>query len=275
MIIGITGAGGFIGKNLTKALLQKGHQVIGLNRGFDSVQVGHCDVVFNLAGASINRRWSKKGMEEIFSSRIGTTRRLCSMIREGSKVKLMVSTSATGIYSTNDHLKHDEYHNTIGNGFLADVCKAWENEALSASDITRVVIARLGVVMDQSGGALPKMALPFKFGVTAIFGNGSQIISWIMLEDLIRAFVSIAENNCIPNGNIVNMCAPNPITYKELANKLSELYKTFAKIRIPGFVLKTAMGEASSIILEGQHVTSKVLQECGFSFTNPSFTLKK
>lgn len=275
MIIGITGAGGFIGKNLTKALLQKGHQVIGLNRGFDSVQVGHCDVVFNLAGASINRRWSKKGMEEIFSSRIGTTRRLCSMIREGSKVKLMVSTSATGIYSTDENLKHDEYQNTMGDGFLADVCKAWENEALSASDITRVVIARLGVVMDQSGGALPKMALPFKFGVTAIFGNGSQIISWIMLEDLIRAFVSIAENNCIPNGNIVNMCAPNPITYKELANKLSELYKTFAKIRIPGFVLKTAMGEASSIILEGQHVTSKILQECGFNFTNPSFTLKK
>lgn len=275
MIIGITGAGGFIGKNLTKALLQKGHQVIGLNRGFDSVQVGHCDVVFNLAGASINRRWSKKGMEEIFSSRIGTTRRLCSMIREGSKVKLMVSTSATGIYSTDENLKHDEYQNTMGDGFLADVCKAWEKEALSASDITRVVIARLGVVMDQSGGALPKMALPFKFGVTAIFGNGSQIISWIMLEDLIRAFVSIAENNCIPNGNIVNMCAPNPITYKELANKLSELYKTFAKIRIPGFVLKTAMGEASSIILEGQHVTSKILQECGFNFTNPSFTLKK
>lgn len=275
MIIGITGAGGFIGKNLTKAMLQKGHQVIGLNRGFDSVQVGQCDVVFNLAGASINRRWSKKGMEEIFSSRIGTTRRLCSMIREGSKVKLMVSTSATGIYSTDENLKHDEYQNTMGDGFLADVCKAWEKEALSASDITRVVIARLGVVMDQSGGALPKMALPFKFGVTAIFGNGSQIISWIMLEDLIRAFVSIAENNCIPNGNIVNMCAPNPITYKELANKLSELYKTFAKIRIPGFVLKTAMGEASSIILEGQHVTSKILQECGFNFTNPSFTLKK
>ena len=275
MIIGITGAGGFIGKNLSKALLQKGHQVIALNRGFDSVQVGHCDVVFNLAGASINRRWSKKGMEEIFSSRIGTTRRLCSMIREGSKVILMVSTSATGIYSTDENLKHDEYQNTMGDGFLADVCKAWEKEALSVNDNTRVVIARLGVVMDQSGGALPRMSLPFRFGAAAVMGKGSQCISWIMLEDLIRAFVSIAENNCIPNGNIVNMCAPNPITYKELANKLSELYKTFAKIRIPGFVLKIAMGEASSIILEGQHVTSKVLQECGFNFTNPSFTLKK
>ena len=275
MIIGITGAGGFIGKNLSKALLQKGHQVIALNRGFDSVQVGQCDVVFNLAGASINRRWSKKGMEEIFSSRIGTTRRLCSMIREGSKVILMVSTSATGIYSTDENLKHDEYQNTMGDGFLADVCKAWEKEALSVNDNTRVVIARLGVVMDQSGGALPRMSLPFRFGAAAVMGKGSQCISWIMLEDLIRAFVSIAENNCIPNGNIVNMCAPNPITYKELANKLSELYKTFAKIRIPGFVLKIAMGEASSIILEGQHVTSKVLQECGFNFTNPSFTLKK
>jgi hypothetical protein len=275
MKIGITGAGGFIGKNLSKALLLKGHHIVALNRGFDFGQVGQCEVVFNLAGASINRRWSKKGREEIYWSRIGTTRRLSSMIRECSSVKLLVSTSATGIYSTDDNLKHDEYQNTMGYGFLADVCKAWEKEALSVNDNTRVVIARLGVVMDQSGGALPRMALPFKFGAAAVMGKGSQYISWIMLEDLLRAFVSIAENSCIPNGNIVNMCAPNPITYKELATRLSELHKTFVKIRIPGFVLKMALGEASSIILKGQHVTSKVLQECGFNFTNPLFTLKK
>lgn len=271
LVIGITGASGFIGKNLSEYMQKKGFETLSLNRGFNAKELEKCNIVVNLAGATINKRWSKSYKKKILESRLDTTKKITTYIKKNKNISLLISASAVGIYSSENKNYNDEYSNIYGNNFLSYVCKEWEKEALSVKEITKVAITRFGLVLSEKGGALPKMTLPAKFGIATILGRGDQIISWIMLEDLLRAINFIIENQI---EGVVNMCAPNPITNKELTKKIAKKFNSFIIVKTPSFLLKLIMGEASSILLKGQYVISKRLVTNGFVFRK-EFFLKK
>ncbi|MFA5850665.1 MAG: TIGR01777 family oxidoreductase [Bacteroidales bacterium] len=270
--IGITGASGFIGTSLTLYLEKQGYTIKHLNRGFTLADVDICDIIINLAGASINRRWSSSAKKLIRESRIETTKRLVGFLNgSGSKrTILLISASAIGIYPTCksktdvDHKAYDEYSQERGDDFLTHTCIDWENEALKANSNLRVVIARFGVVLSNKGGALPKMSLPFKFGVAGTIGNGKQLFSWIALEDLLRALAFLIEKEEL-NG-VFNFTSPNPVNNSELTQTLARKYKCPIKLRIPSFAFKVVYGEASTLFTDGQRVLPKRLIENGFTF---------
>ncbi len=268
--IGITGASGFIGKNLCEYLQSQGFKIIPLNRNFSAEELKKCNIIINLAGASINKRWSKNYKKEILDSRLNTTRKITSFIKNNKNISLLINASAVGIYSNESNNHNDEESHIYGNDFLSQVCKEWENEALSVQEITNVTIIRLGLVLSEKGGALPKMTLPAKFGVATVFGTGDQIISWIMLEDLLRAIEFIIENSIY---GVVNMCSPNPITNRSLTKEIATKKRSIVTTRIPDLVFKLIMGESSTVITKGQYVTSKRLNKSGFVFNHPIFLL--
>ena len=268
-VIGITGASGFIGKHLSEYLLNQGFIVLPLTRSFTSNDLKKCDIIINLAGASINKRWSKSYKKEILNSRLDTTRKITSYIKEHKNISLLINASAVGIYSSENKDPNDEYKYVYGNDFLANVCKEWESEALSINEIISVTIIRLGLVLSDKGGALPKMTLPAKFGVATVIGKGDQIISWIKLDDLLRAIKHIIENNLT---GVVNMCSPNPIKNKDLTKEIAKKYNSLITIRIPSFFIKSIMGEAAAVVVKGQYVISKKLKDSGFTFNSPFYT---
>lgn len=269
-VVGITGALGFIGQNLTNYLQSQGFLVIPLNRNFNSEDLKKCNILINLAGATINKRWSKSYKKEILDSRLNTTRKITSFIKANNNISLLINASAVGIYSTESKEPNDEFNYVYGNDFLANVCHEWESEALSVKELTKVVIVRFGLVMSNKGGALPKMMLPTKYGVATILGKGDQIVSWIMLEDLVRAIKFIIENSIT---GVINLCSPNPISNRDLTKEIAKKQKSLIITRVPAFILKLVMGEASSLILKGQQVTSKRLNTSSFKFNHPTFSL--
>lgn len=269
-VIGITGSSGFIGKNLSLYLKSKGYNVIPLKREINSEELQKCNIIINLAGTTINKRWSKNYKNKILQSRVDTTKKITTYIKNHNNISLLINASAVGIYSAENTSPNDEYNNVPGNDFLATVCKEWEKEALSVKDICRVAIIRLGVVMSTEGGAFTKMILPTKFGISTILGKGDQIISWVSLEDLLRAIEHIIESNL---KEVINICAPSSITNRELTNIIAKHYNSLFTIRIPSFILKLIMGESSSVVLKGQHVIPKKLKEDNFQFNNNFFTL--
>ena len=281
--IGITGASGFIGTSLTLYLEEQGYTVRPLNRGFTLADVDDCDIIINLAGASINRRWSNSAKKLIRESRIETTKRLVGFLNKSvsKRTSLLISTSAIGIYPSsksksktdNDHKTYDEYSPELGDDFLAQICIDWENEALKANSKIRVVIARFGVVLSNKGGALPKMSLPFKFGLAGTIGNGQQPFSWIALEDLSRAFAFLIEKEEL--SGFFNLTSPNPVNNDQLTKTLAKHYKCAIKFKIPSFLFKAAYGEASTLFTDGQRVLPKRLIENGFLFNFMTILSKK
>ena len=175
MRIAISGNSGFIGQHLTEFLSAGGDVVVPLkhamfrSRSDEKLKqaLTGCDVVINLAGATINQRWTRKAKRKIMNSRIYTTRRLVSIINEMEvKPKVFISASAVGIYPDNGI--YSESSTSVGTGFLSDVCIRWEDEAQKLSRDIRLVVVRFGVVLSKDGGALPKMLLPFRFFVGAL-----------------------------------------------------------------------------------------------------------
>ena len=275
--VGITGSTGLIGKHLTKALLEKEFTVIPLKRGFDNGTVKDCDILINLAGANIGKRWTKKHKNEIWSSRINTTNRLSDALNEIykqestsgiTKERTLISASATGIYKSESGQVFTEKSFEYGDDFLAELCKAWEEEANKSIGSARVAIVRFGVVMTKEGGALPKMILPSRFGVQMIFGTGNQKISWISLDDLIRGIMFIMEKNL---EGTFNFTAPGSLTYSALSDIISHRYKTFIKVKIPDSILGLFMGDGSKVLTTGHITYPERLIQYGFKFNNPLF----
>lgn len=271
VIVGITGSSGFIGRNLIHHLKECGFTIMPLKRGFSLELAGKCDIIINLAGASINRRWSSNYKVLLKRSRIETTRRVVDAINMSKKVKLLISASAVGIYQyDNDHL-NSESDPLYGDDFLANLCKEWEKEAFNALGCARVVVARLGLVISESGGAFAKMILPAKYGIAAILGGGAQMISWIMLEDMLRAVSHIISNETLIGP--VNITTPNPISNRDLTALIAKRERSLFKIRVPESILKFIMGEASVVITKGQRVIPEKLEKSGFIFKYPTFSI--
>lgn len=278
--VAIAGASGFVGTSLQKMFKENGFDVISLRRAdiADTKRLAEIidgvNVVVNLSGANIIARWSESYKKELYDSRIYTTRNLINAISQiQNKPKLLISTSAVGIYSNSKKQTEDEYE--FGTDFLAKVCKDWELEASRANEFgVRCAIFRFGIVLGKSGGAFAKMVTPFRFGLGGNIGNGKQYFSFIHIKDLCRAFKFVVENSS--QEGVFNLTAPNVTTNAGLTKALASALNRPAFFDVPEFVLKLIFGEGAKVLTDGQNVYPKKLLDNGFvfEFDNIETTIK-
>lgn len=282
MKILMTGGTGFVGKNLTARLLEDGHELTVLTRqipaGLPAVRAVECDpavpgpwqdevaahdAVINLAGASIFRRWTKKYRRVLRDSRLHTTQNLV----EAMSGQTLISASAVGYYGFHGDEELTESDGP-GNDFLAELCRDWEAAALGAKGKgSRVVLARLGIVLGRDGGALLQMVRPFRLHAGGRLGGGRQWFSWIHVRDLLEAFVHLLKTAGLDGP--VNLTAPNPVTNRDLAAAIGKTLNRRSWLPAPGFAVKLALGKFGSVVLKGQRVLPKKLEDCGFGFGLP------
>lgn len=267
--IAISGASGFVGTHLTNFFKSFGYQVSKISReelsnsSLLSQKFEQTDIVINLSGANIIHRWNDEYKKELYHSRIDTTQKIVTAIQSANnKPKVLISTSAVGIYS-NKQINSEEDCN-YGKNFLARLCKTWEDEALKAKNDTRVVIFRFGIVLGKNGGALQSMLLPFKLGLGGTIGNGNQYFSFIHIEDLKNAFKFVIEQENLSGA--FNLGAPQPTTNKGLTKALGKTLHRPTLFPVPEFVLKLIYGEGASVLTDGQSMIPQRLEENGFRF---------
>lgn len=258
MKIAISGASGFV----ASALIKKFPNYVVIERR-DSVadivdKLRGVDAVFNLAGAPIIKRWNDAYKKVLLSSRVDTTKKLVEAINL-SDVKQFISTSAVGVYPNDKPC--DESCGEDAGDFLAGVVKAWEHEALLCNKPTAIV--RFGVVLGKGGGALSQMLPPFKMGVGGVIGDGSMMMSWIDIEDLVRIYEHIIDNRL---SGTFNATAPQPVSNREFTKALGAALHRPTLFPLPIFVLKLIFGEASVVLTDSKEVYPKALLESGFSF---------
>lgn len=271
MRIAISGSSGFIGRHLAEFFTATGNIVIPLEHSmFRSTSneklkeaLEGCDVVINLAGKTINQRWTDKAKRKIMNSRIYTTRRLVSLINEMPvKPQLFISASAVGIYP--DEGIYSESTTSEGTGFLADVCSHWEDEAQKLSRDVRLVITRFGVVLSKDGGALPKMLLPFRFFMGGKIASGKQGFSWIHIDDVMHAFQFIIDHEEM--SGIVNMVAPQPLTNQSFTKAVAEVLHRPSWLTIPAKIFYYLYGEGEDLLVKGQQAFPARLLSAGYVF---------
>jgi uncharacterized protein len=278
--IAITGASGLIGSALVGHLKAEGHTVQRLVRratvASDEIQwdpkTGYVDIealrgvdaVIHLAGVGVgDKRWSKRFKSEILNSRLLGTTAIANAVAE-VKPQVFISASAIGWYGESGNRAVVET-DSVGNDFLAAVCREWEGAADLAGDV-RTVKLRTGLVLDPTGGALGRMLPLFRFGLGGKLGSGKQWWSWITLHDVIRAIVFSLEKNL---SGPVNLTSPNPVTNQEFTSALARAMKRPALFPAPAIALKIALGGFSSEILGSKKVMPNALTEAGFQWDYP------
>lgn len=285
MKILISGATGMVGTALAPILTAKGHEVVKLVRsapstaseirwdsekGFsdaDRERLEGFDAVVHLAGDNVaSENWSDDKKRRIRESRTVGTKVLVDALKKCKRPpQVFVSASATGFYGNrgSEVLNEDS---DAGEGFLPEVCKDWESEIRKAGDFgARVVMLRIGIVLAKEGGALDKMLTPFKLGVGGVVGSGEQYMSWVALEDLLRIIEFAIENENIRGP--VNVTAPNPVTNEQFTKALGGALSRPTFVPVPGFAITLLYGEmGEALILGGNRVTPKKLQDAGFEF---------
>lgn len=272
MKIAISGATGFIGTHLTTHLQRLGHEVVPLARqdfaagAEDRLAwlVAECEGVVNLAGAPIDRRWSKAYRQEMWTSRVEVTQRLVEAVNRSEKTRVFVSTSAVGRYPSVGC--YDEESGELGPGFLARLCEAWEAEARRVR--VRCVVTRFGVVLSADGGAFPRLARPARAGVAVVPGSGSQSFSWIDIADLVRAEEFLLCDDRLEG--VFNLSAPENSSMREFMRAVAQRFHSRITLHAPAFALRLKMGEAASVLLDGQCALPRRLLEAGFRFDSPT-----
>ena len=269
MNIVIAGASGFVGKNLLNYYIhKKGFHVSALKRTDISepkvleARLSAADVVINLSGTNIVQHWNKKYKKKLYESRIRTTTSLVKAMNKNTKQQLFISTSAIGIYK-ND-IESDETSELREEGFLSMLCKEWEKAAQGLSSTNRLVIFRYGVVLADDGGALHKMLLPFKLGLGGNIGTGNQTFSFIAMKDLVRIYDFVIAKMEL-NG-VFNLTTPSPTTNKIFSQYLAKKLNRTAFLHMPHNIIRLFLGEAASVLIEGQKVYPKKLLKNGFIF---------
>lgn len=286
MKVAVTGASGLIGKKIVERLKTEGHQVVKLVRGepkdstefswnpesgkLDAKAFDGVDAVIHLAGESIaSKRWSPEQKAKIRDSRVKGTQLLALTLADlENPPKVLVSASAIGYYGDRGNETLSE-ESTSGTGFLADVCRDWENATRAAEQKgIRVVHARLGVVLSKEGGALKMMLPPFLLGGGGPLGSGKQYMSWIDLDDAAHAFVHLATTDSIRGQ--VNLVAPNPETNADFTKILASIIHRPAFMFVPEFGVKIMFGEmGQELLLSSNRVSANKLVSTGFNFDYP------
>ncbi|EQB39321.1 epimerase [Sulfurimonas hongkongensis] len=271
----ICGQSGLVGSKLSEVFESKHNEVIGIKVRDDTKiediakQIEACDVLINLSGTTILARWSDEYKKGLYSSRINTTRKLVDamgLCRE--KPKLFMSASAVGIYDS--ELKHDEDSKDFSDDFLANICKDWEAEARRASEIgVRNVQTRFGVIYAKEGGAMTKMLLPFKLGIGGKIGSGKQIVSWIHIDDLVRAYEFIIKTPELKGA--INFTTAHSLSNSEQTKIMGDVLNRPTFFRVPEFILRLTFADGATVMLDSKDVYPKKLLESGFEFKYPYF----
>jgi len=285
--IAVTGASGLIGHALTTFLSCAGNQVQTLvrrppklesqeifwdptHRELDKASMESLDAVIHLAGENIGGgRWTSARKELILKSRVEGTRFLCETLASlKHPPKVLVCSSAIGFYGNRGEEVLTE-QSPAGQGFLTEVCQAWEAAAEPARKAgIRVVNVRTGIVLSPLGGALAKMLPSFQMGVGGVIGTGNQWMSWISLEDLVGVFHYLIHAEGVSGP--VNAVAPHAVTNREFTQILGQVLGRPTVFPLPGFMVKTLFGEmGNALLLEGQRVKPAQLESSGFSFLYP------
>lgn len=293
MKIIVTGGTGFIGRALCEAFSRRGHRVVVLTRrpveprqlfrfpvtavewnGRESGAWEQClegaDAVINLAGGPITEeRWTERRKHFLTYSRVVPTRLLVeAMSRRSSKPRLLVNASGIGYYGASDDRMLDE-RAVSGHGFIAGLSMAWETEAMRAEQLgVRVVLMRTGMVLEQDGGALPRMLLPFRLLAGGPIMPGTQWVSWIHRHDLIEMY-----DWAIRTADIVgplNAVAPKPVRMKEFCDVLGKVLHRPSWIPVPRLALEVMLGELGTMLTTGQRVAPSKALARGFAFHHPT-----
>jgi len=233
--------------------------------------MGRLDAVVHLAGAGIaDKRWTRKRKDLIRDSRAKGTRLLAeifSLLPE--KPKTFVSASAIGYYGNRGDECLEE-GSLPGTGFLADVCREWEEATRQASEAgIRVANLRTGIVLSPRGGTLAKMLPPFRLGLGGVLGSGRQWMSWISLSDEVAAIRRVLEDETLSGP--VNLTAPQCVTNAEWTQTLGRVLGKPTLFRLPSWAVKTIWGEmGNELLLASQKVKPGKLMGCGFIFQAPT-----
>jgi len=284
MTLLIAGGSGFLGSALAKAFRAAGHRVMILTRrpqrdgdvrwstkATDTSwrhALERSDAVINLAGESIaGRRWTEERKRELRAGRMEATQALVSAIAAASRAPaVFVSASAIGFYGVHGDDALTE-QSPPGNDFLGSLCRDWETLAIEASSRSRVVLLRTGLVLAREGGALPQLALPFRFFAGGPVGTGRQYMSWISLADWIGVVQWTLTRNHVSGP--LNLTAPTPVTNAEFAQTLGRVLGRPSFVPAPAFAMRLALGElADALILGGQRVLPARVQALGYEFTH-------
>ncbi|MBW8350156.1 TIGR01777 family oxidoreductase [Bacillus sp. IITD106] len=288
MHIVIAGGSGFVGKALQDRLLNDGHDITILTRNREKVAesnrlqavewlnpnsepekyLNHVDAIINLAGESINGRWTKVKKKRIVESRIRATREIVRLIEKlDPKPKVLVNGSAVGYYGMSDEKTFTEESKPHASDFLASVVRKWEEEAVQAEKLgVRTVFARLGVVLGK-GGALPLMALPYKLGVGGRVGSGNQWVSWVHQADVAGLLLFAVENESISGP--LNVTSPNLVKNNEFGKTIGQVLHRPHWLPVPSFAMKAMLGEMSDMLLRGQRAIPQKAQQHGYTFQYP------
>lgn len=281
----ISGGTGLIGRLFCRRWLERGNTITVLSRHPDSVRnlcgesANACrdpaevnqpvDVIVNLAGAPISRRWTEKYRTEIRSSRLDTTEKLVRWtLGQRDKPSYFLSGSAIGYYGNRggELLKEDS---APGGGFAAQLCRDWEAATLPLQHSgVKVGIIRTAIVLSMRGGALPQMLLPFRLGLGGPMGSGEHWMSWIHEEDEVGLILHAIDNQlCRP----FNGSAPEPVTNNSFARILAKELHRPAFLRLPAWALKIAFGEmADELLLASDRVEPCTALETGYTFQFPT-----
>ncbi|WP_291786197.1 TIGR01777 family oxidoreductase [Cecembia sp.] len=282
----IAGGSGLVGKKITQLLERKGYHIAWLSRNpekysqksfawdvekyeMDPEAIAWADGIIHLAGEGVaDKRWTASRKKAILESRTNSTALLLQTIEKSDKKpEVFISASAVGYYGFNTGDTLMDENGQAGNDFLAQVVIAWEDKVKKIEDLgIRTVMLRIGIVLDNKGGALVEMLKP---PVAAPLGNGKQWMSWIAIDDLARMFFFALENKSL--SGIYNAVGPKPATNEELTQKAAKkVGKLYMGIGVPGFALKLVLGEMAQMVLGGNKVSAKKIRDAGFEFRYPS-----
>lgn len=270
MKVAISGITGFVGTHLKAELERQGTHVIPVFRSDFKLsgqqlaqKLSGVDTVIHLAGAPIIKRWTKAYKNEIVDSRVNTTNLLVEAINQmETPPRLFISTSAIGIYQNN--LKHTEDSKNLNLGFIGEVCRRWEHSALQVNPEVRTVIFRVGVVLGKDGGAMKPLLPLFRMGLGGKIGSGQQGFSWIHIEDLIKAYQFMIENEKVKG--VFNLVAPHIITNADFTRVLGKVLQRPTLFPVPVFGLKMLYGQGAQTLTQGAYVKPERLLQEGFKF---------
>lgn len=289
-VVLMTGASGFIGSHLVKFLLARDYAVIGLTRqkklreehpdfhwinDLEELKNHQIDYVINLAGESIGQgRWTVARKKKLLDSRLNTTKQLYDYLEKNQiKPKRIISTSAIGYYGIDPQERWDRVcteQSPPQSIFMSELCEKWEKLALSyTGQDTKIV--RFAVVFGQGGGILPQMLLPIKLNMFGRIGHGRQPVTWVHLQDVMRVIEFLMQQPT--QQQVFNVVAPEKVSQAQFARIAAQVLKRKPLLPLPACSMKMILGEQSQLILNGQYVQPKALQEAGFEFNYP--TLKE
>ncbi len=274
--IGISGSSGMLGQLLSRRLNDEGMQVIPISRALlygDAALLAAAleglQIIIHLAGAPIFGSWSASGKAKILNSRLIPTTNLATAISlMNQKPLLVISASAVGIYSEKPRQSEMQYE--YAQDFPGQVCREWENAASAINNYSRCVVFRLGIVLDDRGGALHRMLAAFRLGLGGPIASGQQMFSWVHKEDVVGAVIHAIQN---PMTGVFNLCAPEVVSNAEFSRTLAKTLHRPCWLRIPAFALYMLYGKAASMLIGGQDVIPKRLQEADFNFRFPALRM--